>query len=271
MQRELLAAVPEGRRRSVSILLVHGICLGAWVWKDNFLPYFAERGFASYALSLRGHGGSDGAERIGEWRLRDFSDDVNWAVRQIGGPVVLLGHSMGGGVAQYYLRHGHQAVGLILLASVPPHGLMRASLSMFNRNPSLWDELYRARSGALDRIDLAVIERGLFSGPAGHNDRKTLLERMTPPALQASIELMGWRPIAPLPWLAPPTLIVGGERDDLVPMTDIFLTGAYYGQPPEVVPQCGHAIMLEAQWPHAAERICAWLLRHFERGRDAFA
>jgi pimeloyl-ACP methyl ester carboxylesterase len=269
MERELLAAVPDGRRRAVSVLLVHGICLGAWVWEDNFLPYFAGRGFASYALSLRGHGGSGGAARIAEWRLRDFSDDIDWAVRRIGGPVVLLGHSMGGGVAQYYLRHGHSAVGLALLASVPPHGLMRASLSMFNRNPGLWDELFKARGGELHRLDLGILERGLFSGPGDGESRRALLERMTRPAVQASIELMGWRPIAPLPWLAPPTLIVGGERDDLVPVTDVFLTGAYYGQPPEIVPQSGHAIMLEAGWQGAADRICAWLIRHFERDRRA--
>ena len=264
MQLELLSAVPASRTRKTSVLLVHGICLGAWVWEDNFLPYLADEGFPTYALSLRGHGESDGGEGMRFWRLKDFSEDLDWAVRQIGGPVVIVAHSMGGGVAQYYLRQGGRAAGLVLMASVPPYGLMRASLSMYNRNPSLWDELYKARSGRIGDVDLGIFESGLFSRPIAPGDRKQLIRRLSPPALQASIELMGWPPIAPLPWLSPPRLIVGGERDNLIPLTDVYLTGAYYGVAPIIIPDCAHAIMLESQWQQAAEQIRAWLIRCFE-------
>lgn len=264
MQLELLSANPAGPMRSVSVLLVHGICLGAWVWQDNFMPYLAERGFPAYALSLRGHGKSEGAERIKQWKLSDFSDDIAWAVREIGGPVVIVGHSMGGGVAQYYLRQGGKSAGLVLMASAPPHGLMRASLSMYNRNPSLWEELLKARHGRLDRIDLDIVERGLLSQPLAGEERKRLLRRLSEPAMQASIELMGWLPIAPLPWAVPPLMVMGGERDDLVPPTDLHLTGLYYGARPEMIAGCAHAMMLEPAWPRAAEIVCAWLMRRFE-------
>ena len=264
MQLELLSAVPASRTRKMSILLVHGICLGAWVWEDNFLPYLADEGFPSYALSLRGHGESDGGDGTRFWRLKDFSEDLDWAVRQIDGPIVIVAHSMGGGVAQYYLRQGGRVAGLVLMASVPPYGLMRASLSMYNRNPSLWDELYKARSGRIGDVDLGILERGLFSRPIAPGDRKQLIRRLSPPALRASIELMGWPPIAPLPWLSPPRLIVGGERDNLIPPTDVYLTGAYYGVAPIIIPDCAHAIMLESQWQQAAEQIRAWLIRCFE-------
>lgn len=263
MRLELLSASPSHPGRPVSVLFLHGICLGAWVWEDNFLPHLAHRGFPAYALSLRGHGGSDGAQRLAHWRLRDFVEDVDWAVRQIGGPVVIIGHSMGGGVAQYYLRQGHRAAGLVLMASVPPHGLMRASWSMYHRNPSLWDELLKASAGDMNGVDFGVLERGLFSAFAAPEDREQLLRRLAAPAVQASVELMGWQPIAPLPWLAPPTLVIGGARDDFVPLTDVLLTGAYYGQTPDILPECGHAIMLEPGWRSAAERICAWLNARF--------
>jgi pimeloyl-ACP methyl ester carboxylesterase len=263
MKLELLSAIPDGPKRDVSILLLHGICLGAWVWKDNFMPYLAGQGFPAYALSFRGHGESDGGEAVGQWSVRDFSDDLAWAIQEIGGPVVVVGHSMGGGVAQYYLRHGREMAGLVLMASVPPHGLLRASMSMFNRNPRLWEELQKTRHGRLKDLDLDMIERGLLSEPMAPQQRKALLRRLNEPAIQASIELMGLHPIAPFPWLAPPVMVVGGERDDFIPATDVMLTGVYYGATPSIVRGCAHAIMLERNWETAADLVCEWLMRRF--------
>jgi pimeloyl-ACP methyl ester carboxylesterase len=263
MKRELLSANPQGAKREVSVLLVHGICLGAWVWKDNFMPYLAGQGFPAYALSLRGHGESEGGARIGQWSVKDFSDDLAWAIGEIGGPVVVVGHSMGGGVAQYYLRHGRRMAGLVLMASVPPHGLLRASMSMYNRNPKLWEELQKTRSGRLTDADFAIVEKGLLSEPLTSESRKAILRQLNEPAIQASIELMGWHPIAPLPWLAPPVLVIGGERDEFIPATDVMLTGLYYGVTPSIVRGSAHAIMLERSWETAADLVCEWLVRRF--------
>jgi pimeloyl-ACP methyl ester carboxylesterase len=266
MKLELLHAAPEGPRRDVSVLLVHGICLGAWVWQDNFMPYLAGQGFPAYAVSLRGHGESDGAARTGQWSVQNFSDDLAWAIREIGGPVAVIGHSMGGGVAQYYLRQGGKMAALVLMASAPPHGLLRASVAMYNRNPKLWEELQKTRSGRLTDADFAIVEKGLFSEPLTPQNREAILQRLNDPAIQASIELMGWQPIAPFPWLAPPVMVVGGERDEFIPATDIMLTGVYYGTTPSMVRGCAHAIMLERSWETAADLVCEWLIRRFGHG-----
>lgn len=265
MQLELLSKYPSaGSSREMSVLLVHGICLGAWVWQENFLTYFAERGFPTHALSLRGHGKSEGSDRIKHWQLKDFSDDLAWAVNRIDGPVVIIGHSMGGGVAQYYLRRGGHADGMVLLASAPPHGLLRASMTMYSRNHRLWEELYRARGGRLDEVDLDIVKRGLMAGPDSLEDRVTLFQRLRQPAVQAGLELMGWSPFAPIPWLTPPLLVIGGRQDEFIPPSDVEMTGAYYGTKAHIIENCGHVIMLEKTWREAAGMICAWLKRRFE-------
>jgi pimeloyl-ACP methyl ester carboxylesterase len=270
MKLELLSTIPEGPKREVSVLLVHGICLGAWVWEDNFMPYLAGQGYPTYALSLRGHGESAGGDKVARWSVKDFSDDLAWAIEQIGGPVVVIGHSMGGGVAQYSLRQGRRMAGLVLMASVPPHGLLRASMSMYNRNPKLWEELQKPRSGRLTDADFAIVEGGIFSEPLTAQTRKAMLRRLNEPAIQASIELMGWHPIAPLPWGAPPIMVMGGERDEFVPATDVMLTGVYYGVAPSIVRGSAHAIMLEPSWETAADLVCEWLIRRFpQRGGAA--
>jgi pimeloyl-ACP methyl ester carboxylesterase len=43
----------------VPLLFVHGGWHAAWCWDENFLGFFADRGYRSIALSLRNHGNSD--------------------------------------------------------------------------------------------------------------------------------------------------------------------------------------------------------------------
>ena len=95
MKLEILRCQPN---RSVvdppPILFVHGSYCAAWIWAEKFMPYFAEQGFSCAAVSLRGHGGSEG---LLSWAsLADYVDDVTSAVAQMDSPPILVGHSMGG-------------------------------------------------------------------------------------------------------------------------------------------------------------------------------
>ena len=49
---------PEGLNNKPPILLVHGAWHGAWCWEDTYLDYFSEVGHETWAMDLRGHGGS---------------------------------------------------------------------------------------------------------------------------------------------------------------------------------------------------------------------
>ena len=136
MRLELLNAAPVSPKRPVKLLFIHGICTGAWVWEYAFMPYFAGLGYESYALSLRGHGKSEGRAKTRRFGLGDFADDVDWAAKQIGALVILIGHSLGGAVVQNYVKRGGKAAGAVLFCSVPPHGLLRAATAMLAQNPA---------------------------------------------------------------------------------------------------------------------------------------
>ncbi len=60
-------------------------------------------------------------------------------------------------------------------------------------------------------------------------------------------------------------MVLGGERDEFIPATDVMLTGLYYGVTPSIVRGCAHAIMLERNWETAADLVCEWLIRRFGR------
>ncbi len=86
------------------ILFVHGVWHAAWCWDEHFLPYFAEKGFTAYALSLRHHGKSQSTGSIRWIRGAEYVEDVAQVVEMIGQTPVLIGHSMGGYIVQKYLE-----------------------------------------------------------------------------------------------------------------------------------------------------------------------
>jgi pimeloyl-ACP methyl ester carboxylesterase len=222
-------------------------------------PLFGSLGYDSYALSLRGHGGSEGRQKIRRFGLSDFADDVHWAFKQTGAPTVLIGHSLGGAVVQNYIRRGGKAAGVGLLCAAPPHGLLRAAMQMQAQNPALAHELRIALTRGIRWANLEIIEKGLFAYAPEPGLRRLVFERMEDVAAEAGRQAIGWSPFAPLPWAMPKLLVMGCERDWFVPAGDVRLTAIYYGVRSVIVKNGAHAIMLDTNWQDAARPIAAWL------------
>src|SRR3954466_6458486 len=80
------------------ILYIPGYFASAWVY-ESYLPFFAERGYAGFALNLRGREGSalPSGTMLGRVTLGDYIDDAQqvarWLVGRIGVPII-FGHSM---------------------------------------------------------------------------------------------------------------------------------------------------------------------------------
>lgn len=257
MSLEILHAKGRGKQRPFDILLVHGIFVGAWVWEEHFMPYLSEAGYNVHALSLSGHGESCGRERLMGLTLKDYVSDLDEAVAEIGRPVVAVGHSMGGAVVQGAIRNGTHLAGAALLASVPPGGLMAANFAMMFSRPALWRELSSMFTGV--EINAEVMRDGLFSNRV---DAKTFDRYMARGGLESSIigiELQGLMPFAPMPWQAPPMLVVGGSEDRLIRREDLWATGAWYGVEAQVLPGMSHSVMLDPDWQVAADALLAWL------------
>lgn len=260
---DLLVERASGRARSTSLLFVHGINVDAWVWQPHYLPYFAAAGFNSFAVSLRGHGESAGRDRIRQWQLGDYVGDVAHAVARIDGPVVLVGHSMGGAVVQRYVRDGGAVAGMALLAAVPPWGLAPSALQMSLTSPQLLPKLAELLSGEVPRFDPAMLREALFSHDASASLIEAFARHAGAEAPLLALELQGWPPIGPLPWQAPATFVLGARNDRLIPAGEVQRTGFYYGGIAEIVPDLAHAIMVEPRWEAAAERLAAWLSERF--------
>ncbi|MDT5108526.1 MAG: hypothetical protein QOE20_416 [Mycobacterium sp.] len=116
------------------LLFVHGGCHAAWCWDEHFLDYFASHGFRAAAVSFRAHGGSDSDKPLNRLSVADYVDDVRTAAEGLDGHPIVVGHSLGGFTVQHYLQRYDAPAG-VLLASLPPQGVLRCALRLWRKHP----------------------------------------------------------------------------------------------------------------------------------------
>ena len=101
-----------------AIVLVHGLAEHTGRY-DHVADRFASRGFDVRGTDLRGFGRSGGdrayVEDFSEYTT-DLANDIT-AARDLGVPVVLLGHSLGGLIAILYATEDHPQPDLLVLSA----------------------------------------------------------------------------------------------------------------------------------------------------------
>ncbi|TQC46236.1 alpha/beta fold hydrolase [Rhodococcus sp. WS4] len=124
---EIVHAPATGVADRSPLLFVHGLGHGAWCW-HNWLEAAAAAGHQAYALSFRGHGGSEGS--VAGARLRDYvADTVRAATSIADGKGVFIGHSLGGLIVQHALPVIKPAAA-VLLASISAHPAIGTAISV---------------------------------------------------------------------------------------------------------------------------------------------
>ncbi|MGA8054581.1 MAG: alpha/beta fold hydrolase [Burkholderiales bacterium] len=253
---EIIEARARERAFGHPLLFIHGAFVGAWCWTPNFLPYFAENGFDAYAVSLRGHGGSHGRERLAVTGIVDFVEDVREAVAHIGAPPILVGHSMGGFVVQKYLEE-ERVPAVVLLASAPPQGLLVSQLQLAFGNPTLFADLNAVLARGRSSTD--ALRRALFAGDIEPDALRAYYRKTQIESQRAIWDMTLFN--LPRTWsmAKPPMLWLAGEKDALFSLPQMRIGAGILGCPFEVMPGIGHAMMLDSHWQLVADRIIGWL------------
>ena len=253
---EVFSCKPARKTGQTPLLFVHGAFAGAWMWTETFMPVLAKAGYPCYAVSLRGHGGSDGRDHIDWHSINDYVDDLVKVIDQLDEPPVLIGHSMGGFVVQKYLEH-HQAAGVVLLCSVPPQGLVASQFHLMFQKPHLFADLNSIMTG--DCSDVTTLREALFAGEVDESMLAAWLTRMQAESHRALWDMSMFN----LPNLQqmnrPPMLVLGAEKDVLVPAFLVQTTAQTYGLHAHIFRDMGHAVTHEKEWPLVAATIAKWL------------
>ncbi|MBC9072701.1 alpha/beta hydrolase [Thauera sp. CAU 1555] len=254
---EVLCRAPAGKQvRPTPLLFVHGAYTGAWCWDEHFLPWFAARGWTSYAVSLSGHGATRRRAPLDAFSIEDYVDDLVEVIGKLPETPVLIGHSMGGMVVQKYLERG-DAPGVVLMSSVPPQGLMGSAVELMFKKPNLLVDLNRIMGGGTPQLD--SLRDALFHQPVDEADLLRYYRLCQPESHRAIWDMTLFNLPRPTLMHRPPMLVLGAEHDHLIPPVQVMMTATTYGRQAEILPGLGHGMMLERDWERVAERIADWL------------
>jgi alpha-beta hydrolase superfamily lysophospholipase len=190
---------------------------------------FARRGRASAALSLRGHGASEGRAQLSETRLPDYCNDVRRALAEFKEPPIVVAHSLGGLLAQLLIGREEMRA-LVLLASLPPEGLILESPRLALTDTRIWLEAFLG-SLAVSRLPIGMAaQQVLFSEGLPREQEARYATKMTPEAPRALAEAHLPQPaFSSASLFGLPTLVMSGSRDRLVSYASGWRTALYHG------------------------------------------
>ncbi len=257
MNLELISKQPTARVNKTPLLFVHGAWHGAWCWDEFFLDYFAEKGYAAHALSLRGHGASDGKEKLRRARLADYVADVAQIAEGLPAPPIIISHSMGGMVTQKYLEM-HAAPAAVLLASGPPTGIIPTTLRIARHHPWLFAKANLTMSLYPIVSTPKLAQEAFFSGEMPAEQAGRYFKMMGDESYFAFLDMLGLS--LPKPnRINTPILVMGAEKDTIFTVDEVKKTAEIYGSEVVIFSNMAHDMMLESGWQDVADKILEWL------------
>ncbi len=256
---ERIHYLPHKRRFETPILMQHGMWHGAWCWQ-TWQALLAEWGWESIAISQPGHGRSPVQRPLMFCTLEYYLSFLKAEVERLPRKPVLMGHSMGGALTQWYLKY----VGDDLPAAV-----LVAPWNAFN---SVTDSVFMALQA--DPVGMLL---NLFNSTANasmRTPRSAARQLLSPRSIYTPEEfharLGGESGLVlfehcPPRWTPPvnvqtPLLLLAGEKDAVVGLEGLRRSAAYYGATFVVVPEGAHNLMHEYNYRETAETIHHWLV-----------
>ena len=257
MQLEILHQSKSNSKKQ-SILFLHGMWHGAWCWEPHFMPYFSELGYNVYAMSLRNHAGSEQKGGIWKVRMKDYVEDLRQAVESVEGNPILIGHSMGGFIVQKYLEK-YDAPSVVLLASVPPQGIIAPTLKVLKTFPFTFLKANLTVNLTHIIANKENAKHLLFSDDISDAELTEYHSKMGNEAYLGYIEMLGLSLPKVNKMHIPPMLVVGAENDAVVSKINVEKTAKRYHADMKMIPNVAHDVMLDVHWKDVADAVADWL------------
>ncbi len=247
------------------VVMIHGAFCGGWAF-DNWRGVFEARGYRVHAPTLRHHDHDAGpSAELGRTSLVDYIADLEALIERIGEPAVVIGHSMGGLLAQMLAARG-RASALILLAPAAPWGVMPSSTFEIASAQSLYlaGDFWHRPLAPSHRIAAAhTLDR------LAPTARDEILPRLVPESGRALFEMLHWffdlkrtSEVEPRA-VACPLLCFSGSHDRIAPpLTVRRIARRYCGRAQvHALEGFGHWPLAEPGWEKVARHALFWLDR----------
>lgn len=239
------------------LVLIAGLGYGLWQW-HKMIPLLAER---KQVIAFDNRGAGQTAKPAGPYTAAMLAQDTARLIKEVvGGPAAVMGHSMGGFIAQQLALTRPDLVSKLILASTNFGGLNAAPVTP------------QALAAMMDRSgDPAEVVRrgvGVATAPGFIEQHPDVLQELInyrftnpvpPEAYQAQMAI-GLGLLAPaaafdgkLSAIEVPTLILFGAHDNVVPPANADLLAAQIPHSQTVIlPAAGHMFPIETPAEAAA-------------------
>lgn len=244
------------------VVMIHGGFCGPWAWED-FAARFREAGYRVETPALRHHDGGKPPAALATTSLADYAADLETLIGKMKAPPILVGHSLGGLLAQMVAARCEVAA-LVLLAPSAPWGVPPSTLFEIG-----------AAQGLMLRVGFwSMILEPVFDIAVTHSldrfpkeMRREIFEKLVPESGRAAFEVLHWgldmarASEVDAAKVTCPLLFLTGENDRISPPGTVERTAALYkgGAQFEIVPDMSHWLVGEPGWEHVCDRSLAWL------------
>jgi pimeloyl-ACP methyl ester carboxylesterase len=248
-----------------TMVMIHGMWCGPWCW-GNYRRYLEERGYRCIVPALRHHDVDPEAEpdpALGITSLLDYAADLEGEIERLGEAPILVGHSMGGLLAQILGSRG-RARALVLLTSASPAGINALTPSVIR---SFWSTL--TRWGFWRRPHRPTLAEAVYSmlHLLPENEQTATHERFVHESGRAAAEIGFWpfdaRKAARVDTsrITCPMLIVAGREDRITPASVARKVARRYATIATYRELAGHAhwVIAEPGWKEVAGLVGDWL------------
>lgn len=252
--------MPDTPVRAV-VVLAHGYGEHARRY-DHVAQRFGEAGLAMYALDHRGHGRA-GGKRVRVRHIKEFVSDYRTLVltarkENPGLPIIVLGHSMGGGIAFAY-GVAHPAEYDLMVLSGPALAAHK-SVSKFKA------VLGKTVGSILPDLPIEKIEAAMVSRDpqvvADYESDPLVYRGKVPAGIGKALLVVGETMERKAPGITAPLLVVHGEDDQLIPVEGSRRLVACIGSTDvelKVYPELYHEVFNEPERDRVLEDVTTWI------------
>ncbi|XP_058009326.1 uncharacterized protein LOC110661119 isoform X2 [Hevea brasiliensis] len=283
----------NGSIENPPLVFIHGSYHAAWCWAEHWLPFFSNCGYDCYALSLLGQGESDGPAGSFAGSLETHAGDIaDFIQKKLKLPPVLLGHSFGGLIIQYFIANirNKQLIdiehifwssptklellemkklcpypdlaGAVLVCCVPPSGNSGLVWRYLFSKPITALKVTRSLAAKAFQTDLSLCKETFFTSTMEDHLVMRYQELMRESSRMPLFDLRKLNaslPVPSVPKSSMEVLVVGASDDFIVDAEGLDETGRFYGVSPICVEGVAHDMMLDCSWEKGAKVILSWL------------
>jgi len=241
----------EGTRPT--LLFLHGAFVTHEPWRP-WMERLAARGWGSVAVARRGRLGI-GPDQARGVRVADYLEDTLAAIDALGESPIVIGHSLGGLLAQQVAEAG-RCRAMVLLAPAPAAMLTAQAAAL----PAYLTMMPKILFGAPVKPGCSACER-IALNRMPEEVRPALHAQLVPESGAVYRELIFGSVKVDPKRVTCPCYVVGGTDDRIVSPQLMRFTAERYGAELKLYQQHAHWILEEPGWEEVVDDVGGWLER----------